>query len=95
MNDYSSGNIESQTTALNLYAQLIKWVGIIFIVLGFIFLIGTIIAEFGGEGTVIAWSEVAVSAATLVYGLALMAVSGILTAVRSIAVNCARIAEKE
>lgn len=95
MSEYSSERVESRTNMLGLYAQLVSAVGFVVIIVGAVILVWTLVQEFSGEWTEVQASEVGGSVIVFVWGLALTATGSALAALRTIAVNCARMVEKE
>ena len=95
MSEYSSERVESRTNMLGLYATLVSVIGVVVIIVGAFILIWTLVQEFSGEWTDVQASEVGGSVMVFVWGLALMATGSAMAALRTIAVNCARMVEKE
>ncbi len=65
------------------------------IIVGAIILVSTLIQEFSGKDTEVQIAEVSAAVMVFVYGLALTALGSAMAALRTIAVNCARMVEKE
>ena len=95
MSEFSSQKVEKRTNMLKLYSQIVTAVGFFVIIVGAIILIATLVQEFSGDLTEFQVAEVGDSVMVFVYGIALTAIGSALAALRTIAVNCARLAEKE
>ena len=94
MSEFSSSAVEQRTNLLSGFAQVLTALGFVVIILGAVLLIITLIQEFGGDDTEFQTMEVVESAALLFYGLMLAGIGSGLQAIRSIAVNCAKLVEK-
>ena len=95
MSDFSSESVQKRTNMLDLYSQIVTAVGFLVIILGAVLLVWTLIQEFGGEDGDFAVVEILTSLGTMLWGVALTAFGSGMAALRTIAVNCARMAEKE
>ncbi|MEE2826083.1 MAG: hypothetical protein VYE64_05605 [Planctomycetota bacterium] len=91
----ASEAVQKRTNMLDLYSQIVTAVGFLVIVVGALLLVWSLIQELGGEDGGFQIMEVVTSAGTMLWGVALTAFGSAMAALRTIAVNCARIAEKE
>ncbi|MCH2182621.1 MAG: hypothetical protein MK108_11505 [Mariniblastus sp.] len=95
MSDFSTESVKSRTNMLDLYSQIVTAVGFLVIIVGAVLLVWTLIQEFGGEDGDFAIVETLTSLGTMLWGIALTAFGSGMAALRTIAVNCAQMAEKE
>ncbi len=95
MSEFSSQQVEKRTNMLGLYSQIMTAIGFVVIIVGAIILVSTLIQEFSGKDTGVQIAEVSAAVMVFVYGLALTALGSAMAALRTIAVNCARMVEKE
>lgn len=94
MSEYSSDAVEQRTNLLSGFAQVLTALGFMGIILGAFLLIITLVQEFRGDDDGFQTMEVVESAVVLFYGLMLAGIGSGLQAIRSIAVNCAKLVEK-
>ncbi len=95
MSEYSAESVESRTNMLSLYSQVVSAIGFVVMGIGAILLIISLILEFSGDMSELSMAEVAGTVMIIVWGLALTATGSALAALRTIAVNCARMADPE
>ena len=93
----TSADISKGTQVMGLFAQILSGLGFVLIIIGAAVLIIDLIQEFstilGNDGE-LQLMEALASASIMFYGMMLAAIGQALTALRSIAVNCAAIAAK-
>ena len=93
----TSTDISKGTQVMGLFAQILSGLGFVLIIIGAAVLIIDLIQEFstilGNDGE-LQLMEALASASIMFYGMMLAAIGQALTALRSIAVNCAAIAAK-
>ncbi len=90
----SSSAISSKTQVMGLFAQILSGLGFVLIIAGSVLLIVDLIQEFRGENEGFEMATAFASAGVMFYGMMTAAIGQALTALRSIAVNCATIAAK-
>ena len=90
----SSSDIAKGTQVMSLFAQILSAIGFVLIIIGAVVLIIDLIQEFRGEEGNFELMAAVASASIMFYGMMLAALGQALTALRSIAMNCAVIAEK-
>ena len=96
--NYDSKSVEKQTGTMSVLGQVLTALGILSVILGAVGLVVGLVTEIRdldlGESPVYGMAGVITGARMLFVGLALSAGGATLHAVRSIAINCARMAEK-
>ena len=90
----SAKDIASGTQVMGLFAQVLSGIGFVLIILGAVLLIIDLFEELRDEESGFELAAAITSGAIMLNGFMLAALGQALTALRSIAVNCATIAEK-
>jgi hypothetical protein len=90
----SSSDISKGTQVMSLFAQILSGLGFVLIIIGAVLIIMDLFQEFAGEDGEFEMATAFASAGIMFYGMMLAALGQALTALRSIAINCAVIAEK-
>ena len=98
--DQSSKQAASHTQALSGFAQLMTGIGFVVIIIGAVVLVMTIVEEFatlGGlseEEKKFEYLAVLASASTMVYGFMIAALGQVLSCIRSLTINVAKLVEQ-
>ena len=93
---FDAKSIEKRTGTMSALAQILTGLGIVGVILGTLFMITGLITEFRGmesDNSMYGFEGAIAGITMLMWGLAMSAGGATLHAVRSIAVNCARMAE--